>query len=99
MASPANGGGSRIAISRDGRMIVYRGPSETGTRLWLRRMDQLSATPVQGTEDATSPVFSPDGRRIAFIRNGVSVHVASLDGAPAVTLTDKANSTGARLGR
>ena len=94
LASPANGGGSRIAISRDGRMIVYRGPSETGTRLWLRRMDQLSATPVQGTEDATSPVFSPDGRRVAFIRNGVSVHVASLDGAPAVTLTDKANSTG-----
>jgi serine/threonine-protein kinase len=53
----------------------------------------LTATPVPGTENATSPFFSPDGRKLGFIRQGTSVRIASLDGAPTVTLYDKANST------
>jgi Tol biopolymer transport system component len=87
-------GGARLAISPDGRVIAYLGPGEGGARLWLRRLDQLTATPVAGSEGASSPFFSPDGRRVGFIRNGTAVLVASLDGAPTVTLFDKANSTG-----
>ena len=90
---PQNSGGSRVAISPDGRMMVYVGPGEAGARLWLRRLDQLSATPITGTEGASSPFFSPDGRKLGFIHEGTSVRIASLDGAPTVTLTDKANST------
>jgi serine/threonine-protein kinase len=90
---PAATGGSRLAISRDGQALAYLGPTQGGSRLWLRRLDQLAATPIAGTEDASSPFFSPDGRRIGFIRRGTAVQIASLDGAPTVTLTDKANST------
>ncbi len=90
---PQNTGGSRLAISPDGRMMVYLGPGEGGARLWLRRLDQLTATPISGSEGGTSPFFSPDGRRLGFIKDGNSVRLASLDGAPTVTLTDKANST------
>ncbi|MEO7987645.1 MAG: hypothetical protein ABI766_14025, partial [Gemmatimonadales bacterium] len=86
-------GGGRIAISPDGRRIVYAGPGEGGARLWLRQLDQLTATPISGTEGATSPFFSPDGARIGFIKSGNLVRIASLEGAPTVTLTDKANST------
>jgi serine/threonine-protein kinase len=90
---PPNTGGSRVAISPDGRMMVYLGPGEGAARLWLRRLDQLGATPIAGSEGASSPFFSPDGRRVGFIKEGTSVRLASLAGAPTVTLTDKANST------
>ncbi|MFL5494381.1 MAG: protein kinase domain-containing protein [Gemmatimonadales bacterium] len=89
----ANSGGARLAISPDGRSMVYSGPGEGGTRLWIRRFDQLNATPISGTEGAQSPFFSPDGKRVGFIKAGTAVRIASLEGAPTVTLTDKANST------
>ncbi len=95
---PSNSGGARLAISPDGRTLVYLGPGEGASRLWVRRLDQLGATPIQGTEEASSPFFSPDGKRVGFLKRGTSVLVASLDGAPTVTLTDKANSTGADWG-
>jgi serine/threonine-protein kinase len=95
---PNNNGGARIALSRDGRAVAYTGPAEGGTRLWLRRMDQLDATPIAGTEGASNPFFSPDGGRVGFLKNGTEVRVASLAGAPTVTLTDKANSTSADWG-
>ncbi len=91
---PPNGsGGARIALSRDGRAMAYIGPAEGGSRLWLRRIDQLDATPIAGTENASNPFFSPDGNRVGFIKNGNEVRIASLAGAPTVTLTDKANSS------
>jgi Tol biopolymer transport system component len=72
---------------------VYSGPGEGGSRLWLRRIDQLDATPIAGTEGASSPFFSPDGQRIGFIKAGNQVRIASLAGAPTVTLTDNVNSS------
>jgi serine/threonine-protein kinase len=86
-------GGSRVAISRDGRRMAYLGPGEGNPRLWVRRMDQLAATPIAGSEGGTSPFFSPDGRQVGFIQNGTVVKVASLEGAPTLTLYDRANST------
>ncbi|MDQ3138619.1 MAG: hypothetical protein M3Q93_13660, partial [Gemmatimonadota bacterium] len=59
----------------------------------LRRFEQLDPTPIAGTEGAASPFFSPDGQRIGFIKDGTQVRIASLAGAPTVTLTDKANTT------
>ncbi|HEX5387668.1 MAG TPA: protein kinase, partial [Gemmatimonadales bacterium] len=95
---PAGLGGARLALSRDGSELVYSGPAEAGNRLWLRRLDQLDATPILGTEGASSPFFSPDGQRIGFIKEGTQVRIASLGGAPTVTLTDKANSTSGAWG-
>jgi eukaryotic-like serine/threonine-protein kinase len=91
---PPNGaGGARIALSADGRALAYIGPAEGGTRLWLRRIDQLDATPIAGTEAASNPFFSPDGNRVGFIKNGTELRIASLAGAPTVTLSDKINSS------
>src|SRR5215208_1628967 len=36
---PNPAGGARIALSPDGRALVYIGPADGGTRLWLRRLD------------------------------------------------------------
>ncbi len=90
---PLPTGGARLALSPDGRALVYSGPADAGNRLWLRRLDQLDATPLAGTEGAASPFFSPDGQRIGFVKGGTAVRIAPLAGAPTVTLTDKANTT------
>ena len=93
LQAPAPAGGARIALSPDGRAMVYNGPADGGSRLWFRPFDQLDATPIAGTENGSTPFFSPDGKRVGFIKEGTSVRIASLAGAPTVTLTDKANST------
>jgi serine/threonine-protein kinase len=95
---PQPTGGARVALSRDGRVLVYSGPGDGGSRLWLRRLDQLEAAPLAGTDGASSPSFSPDGQKVAFMKEGTQVRVASLSGAPTVTLTDKANSTSCTWG-
>jgi len=77
---------------------VYSGPAEGGNRLWLRRFDQLDATPLAGTEGAGTPFFAPDGQRVGFVKGGTAIRIASLAGAPTVTLTEKANTTGADWG-
>ncbi|HET9726010.1 MAG TPA: protein kinase, partial [Gemmatimonadales bacterium] len=93
LQAPDQGGGGRIALSPDGHALVYRGPADGGTQLWIRRLDQLDATPIAGTLGATNPFFSPDGQRVGFIKEGNVVRIASLSGAPTVTLYDKANTT------
>jgi eukaryotic-like serine/threonine-protein kinase len=60
-------GGTRFAWSPDGQEYVYTGSGIGATVLWSRKLDALEATAIRGTENATSPTFSPDGRTIAFI--------------------------------
>ena len=74
-----------VAISRDGEQLVYSG---VPAGLYLRAMSQWDATRIQGTEDfarVTEPVFSPDGRSIAFYTDGALKRVAVTGGA-AVTI-------------
>ena len=67
---PVTQSGNRVAISPDGKRLVYVGPAERGGRLWLREHDQLSSTPIAGTEGAGTPFFSPDGRHVGFLIRG-----------------------------
>ena len=97
--APVNTSGNRVAISPDGKRIVYSGPAQRGTQLWVREHDQLTSTPIPGTENAGTPFFSPDGRRIGFVLNGSKLRTVSLDGGPTQSLTDSANTTGGDWGR
>lgn len=58
---------AHIAISRDGRHIVYAAQRDGQTLLYLRALDELEARVLPGTEGAYHPRFSPDGEWIAFI--------------------------------
>jgi serine/threonine-protein kinase len=87
-----------VAISPDGQRLVYVGPAERGGRLWLRELDQLSSTPISGTDGASSPFFSPDGRHVAFLINGTRLLSVSLDGGPVLTVHDSVNSSGGDWG-
>ncbi len=87
--------GLRLAISHDGRRIVYPGPGEGGIQLWLRDLSQLTATPIPGTTGASSPFFSPDDSRLGYFgRNGFELRVQSLDGGVPLTLVPSGNTSG-----
>ena len=89
---PTRGYGANVAVSPDGSTIAYAGPSTepgTASQLWIRRRDQLDPVPLNGTSGAYNPVFSPDGRQIAFhSQNPNVVKVVSLTGAPPLTITE-----------
>jgi len=65
-----------LALSPDARAVVYVGRTVggTGSQLYERRLDELSARPIAGTEGGSFPAFSPDGRRLVYVgTNGVFV--------------------------
>lgn len=63
--------GVNMALSRDGRMLVMSIRRADGSvRLYSRPMNALVATELPGTEDASSPCLSPDGRWVAFFSRG-----------------------------
>jgi serine/threonine-protein kinase len=71
-----------VAISPDGRRIVY----QTGPGLGVRAVDQLESVALRGLETAFHPFFSPDGAWIAFSSGNTLQRVSSLGGPP-VTLS------------
>ena len=85
--------GGHVAVSHDGRKIIYVSRSEGATRLMIKSADQLTPTPLLGTEGASSPFFSPDDRQVGFIKDGRRVLTTSIDGGSPLTLTDSANTT------
>jgi serine/threonine-protein kinase len=79
-----------MAISRDGRFIVYSAIAEipgpqVKSQLYLRRTDQLEARPISGTEGGISPFLSPDSRSVGFWADGKLMKVP-IDGGVPVTL-------------
>jgi Tol biopolymer transport system component len=88
-ASLATDVGTAAVLSPDGQMLAFAAQKSSGDppQLYIRRLDQLQATPLAGTDDARGPFFLPDGRWIAFFAGGKLKKVAIAGGA-AVTLCD-----------
>jgi len=65
------GSNPEVALSPDGTMLAFVSHGSDGkTHLWLRRMNSTSAQPLEGTEGADAPFWSPDSRYIGFFANG-----------------------------
>jgi Tol biopolymer transport system component len=69
-----------VAISPDASRLAY----VANQQLYIRPLDQLTATPIPRTGSATSPFFSPDGQQIGFWQDGQLKKVAVTGGAPQV---------------
>jgi eukaryotic-like serine/threonine-protein kinase len=72
-----------IAVSPDGQTVVYRAVG--GTRLVVRRLDQLDARAIAGISNARYPFFSPDNRWIGFF-DGATLKKVSVTGGTVVTI-------------
>ncbi len=80
-----------IALSPDGRRLAFVGSGPDRQRmLWVRSLDSLTAQQLAGSEDAYSPFWSPDSRRVGFFsgNSGGKLKTIDLDGGPPTTLCD-----------
>ena len=59
-----------IAVSPDGRRVVYAAVGVSGRQLYLRSLDSFDAQALPATEDASNPFFSPDGAWVGFFSRG-----------------------------
>ena len=60
-------GGHGLALSPDGTRLAFtdiRAPERR--RIWIRRLDELDAAPLERTEGARFPFWSPDGRSLGY---------------------------------
>jgi serine/threonine-protein kinase len=75
-------------ISDDGSAIVLSVAVGGESHLAIRRVGDLAATKIAGTEQGTSPVISPDGLEVAFVANG-EVRVVPINGGVVRTVADE----------
>ena len=89
-----------LALSPDASSIVYVSTAEVGGRsqLYRREMDQMTSTPVPGTEGALSPFLSPDGNWVGFVGEGKLRKVNLSSGGPPIDLCDIGGPRGAWWG-
>ncbi len=82
-----SGLGRDLALSLDGRHLVYRagGSNTAGSPLMVRAIDRLDPQPVADVVNGLAPFFSRDSRWIGFFEN-TELKKVSIAGGPAITL-------------
>jgi Tol biopolymer transport system component/predicted Ser/Thr protein kinase len=72
-----------VAVSPDGRLLAFgaRGP-EGKVQLWVRPLGSLTAQALAGTDGASYPFWSPDGRSLGFFAQGTLKRIEVAGGAP-----------------
>jgi hypothetical protein len=79
---PHRGGPRDRDVRRTDARSCSSAPTVSGVaRLWLRPLSSTVARPLAGTEGAKLPFWSPDGREIAFFRDGMLQRMALEGGA------------------
>jgi len=84
-----------VALSPDGRTLAMVAYSDQANKyvLWTHEVGSLGQTAVPGTEGATHPFWSSDGRSIGFFANG-KLKKADLSGGLVLVLADAPNGRG-----
>lgn len=63
--------GGSVALGPDGSKLAFVALDKEGkAQVWLRRLERLTAEPLEGTEGATFPFWSPDGNAVGFFAGG-----------------------------
>jgi eukaryotic-like serine/threonine-protein kinase len=71
-----------FAVSPDGQTIVFAARGSDEPRLYIRRLNEWEPHPLKGTERALSPIFSPDGKWIAYSLMGEGMKKVPVGGGP-----------------
>ena len=87
-----------VAISPDGRNLVFVATSDGRPRLWLRSLDSVSARPLAETDYASLPFWSPDNRSVGFFADGKLKRI-DINGRSAQTVANAPFGRGAAWNR
>jgi serine/threonine protein kinase/Tol biopolymer transport system component len=98
VTTPQTSDPTSFALSPDGRQVVFVAAGDSGSQLWLRRLDQTMAQPLPDTEGATFPFWAPDSRAIGFFADA-KLKRLDLPGGKAQELADAANGFGGAWSR
>ena len=78
---------TQVAVSPDGRNVVFVAGAEDAFQIWLRPVGTLAARPIPGTEGGAFPFWSPDSRFIGFFADG-KLKKTLIAGGPPTALSD-----------
>jgi Tol biopolymer transport system component len=70
LTTPSTTDPASLAISPDGRTLVFLAGGGDIPRLWIRGLADANARALAGTEYASFPFWSPDGRIVGFFAEG-----------------------------
>jgi Tol biopolymer transport system component len=70
LTTPSTTDPASLAVSPDGQTLAFVAGGGEVRRLWIRHLGATSARRLAGTEDASFPFWSPDGRAIGFFAEG-----------------------------
>jgi serine/threonine protein kinase len=76
-----------MAVSPDGQRLAFVVENGGRRALWVRPRDSVSARLLAGTEEASSPFWSPDSRWIGFFAEG-KLKKIEVSGGPSQVLCD-----------
>ena len=99
IGAPTGGRPTRpaFALSPDGKTLVFSALEKGRRSLYRRPLDELTATVIQGTDDAVGPFFSPDGQSIGYWASGQIRRVPAA-GGPSVLVAAAPQLFGATWG-
>jgi Tol biopolymer transport system component len=87
-----------LALSPDGTRLAYTAAGPGGQQqIFVRALDSLSAQPLNGTEGATYPFWSPDGRNLGFFAARKLKRIPS-SGGTVQSICDATDGRGASWG-
>ena len=79
-------------LSPDGTRVAFTAGKQNA--IWVRALERGEAQKLEGTEGASFPFWSPDGRFIGFIADRKMKKI-SANGGPAAVITEVLNARGA----
>jgi Tol biopolymer transport system component/aminoglycoside phosphotransferase (APT) family kinase protein len=88
-----------VAVSPNGQQLAFSARDAGGeVLLWVRRIGDLEARSLSGTEGAAYPFWSSDSRHLAFFTDDGKLRKIDTTGGPPVTICAAANGKGGSWG-